>query len=124
MALPNFRLFETQARWSFMLSMVALVGVSVLSYLVFRGFDWQHYFIPYNPGSMGTLAKMRETMIFAGGGFVVVVGLLASGMGYSSLGEKRNKLQRASWGGLLLGSLCSSLACIDLFAWIKLKEAI
>src|SRR5438876_8244539 len=102
--MPNFRLFDTQARWSVYLSLVAAIGLAALTYFVFKGVDWEYRLIPFKPDSPG-MGRYRQPAIYAAAALVVLIGAFAAGFGYSSLGEKRNTHPGQSWFGLIIGSL-------------------
>lgn len=122
MALPNFRLPQTQARWSLYIALIAAIGLFPLGFLTFKGFQMETKSIWYSPVSK--FGKMRPPMVFAGTAAVMLCGMAAAGMGYSSLGEKRNDKQSMSWMGLLGGALSTSCAVICLIAWQMLNMSI
>src|SRR5437667_5575842 len=101
--MPNFRLFETQARWSVYLSLFAAILLVGLTYFVFKGVDWDYRLIPFKPDSPG-LGHIRQPAIYGAAVVVVLLSVFAAGFGYNSLGEKRNERQGWSWLGLLVGS--------------------
>lgn len=115
MAMPNFRLAETQARWSVYLIVVALIGLGMTAYVVFEGFSWQERSIPFDP--MGRFGKIRQPLVLLGVAATILVSLTSAGMGYSSLGERRNEKQSWSWLGLLFGALFAAIAVILFMSW-------
>jgi hypothetical protein len=122
MKLPNLRLHETQAWVSALFGAAAIFGLLVLSYVVFKGFDWEMKAINFNPN--GGLGKYRKILVFAGGALTMGVGLTAGLMGFNSLGQKRNTKQGMSWLGMALGAVSVAVAPVLLFAWMELSQAI
>src|SRR5437870_3265435 len=106
--MPNFRLFDTQARWSVYLSGIAALLCVGLTYAVFKGMDWEYRLIPYRPDS--PMGRYRQPVILIATALVVLLGSFAAGFGYSSLGEKRNSRPGWSWLGMLSGSLLMTAA--------------
>ena len=53
MALPNFRLFETQARWAMYLAFLSVIGLGAMTLIVFHGLSWDTMNIPFKPNSEG-----------------------------------------------------------------------
>ena len=123
MAIPNFRLFETQARWSVYLSLLAWLGLAALAVATFKNFHWETRNIFYDPASTG-LSRYRQPAVLGMSAVVVLLGVFAGGFGYNSLGEKRNTRQGASWAGMLLGALVTTLAILDFIAWQMLSQAV
>ncbi|MEE8171255.1 MAG: hypothetical protein V3T70_11975 [Phycisphaerae bacterium] len=119
MRMPNFRLVETQARWSVYCAAVAGVGLVALTFLVFRKFDPATSHMWYNP--LSTYGKFGQPLILLNTAIVGLLGVIAAGLGYNSLGERRNKMPRRSWTWLLLGALFATLALLHCLAWIKLS---
>lgn len=119
--MPNFRLFETQARWSVYLSLLAAVGLAGLTFFVFKGLDWDYRLIPFKPDSPG-LGRFRQPAIFATAAVVVLIAVFAAGFGYNSLGEKRNTRQGWSWFGLVTGSVLTTIAVLNLITWQTFKS--
>ncbi len=121
MKLPNFRLYDTQARFATYLGLVAAIMLPPLAFFVFR--HYRESIIWYHPNPQG-LARFRVPLIYIFGAASVGVGLLGGLLGFNSLGQKRNDRQGLSWLGLALGALSVTLGGLMLFAWLKLKEAI
>jgi hypothetical protein len=113
---PNFRLYDTQAVFSALLGVVAVLFVILLAFVVARNFDPHAKVIWFNPKQ-----KIREPIIFAASGGAALCGVISAIMGFNSLGQKRNNRQGMSWLGLALGALSLVLAVIGLVAWQKLK---
>ncbi len=116
MKLPNFRLYDTQALFSAILGVIALLFVIALAIVVTRNFDAHQKVIWFNPKS-----RFREPIIFAATAGAILSGIIGGSMGFNSLGQKRNNRQGMSWLGMALGALSMVLAFIGLVAWHKLK---
>jgi hypothetical protein len=121
MKLPNFRLYDTQARFSTFLGVLALIVIPPLAFLVFKTFDRQNSIIWYNAQAKG-LTRFREPIIVAMSAAAIGIGVLSGVLGFNSLGQKRNEKQRLSWIGLALGALSVTGAALILFTWLRLKE--
>jgi len=122
MAMPNFRLAQTQARWSLYISIITGLGLAVLLFLTFRGLDLESMNIWYSDTSK--FGRLRKPLVFLGTAAVTLFGLTAAGMGYSSLGEKKNDKQSWSWMGLLGGAFFTTCSLICLMAWQSLSLTI
>lgn len=122
MKLPNFRLYDTQAKFATILGVLGVVGACGLAYLVFKGFKADEMTIYYNADS--GLGKWRPWMVRAAAGGSILVGLLAGILGFNSLGQKRNSKQNLSWLGLLSGAISLSAGAVLFFAWSKLAETV
>lgn len=120
MKLPNFRLYETQARFGSALGVSGVVLLLVLAYSVFHGFTAQEMVIPYN--SKEGLGQYRQYLVLGLGGLSLGTGFFAALLGFGSLGQKRNPKQGLSWLGLALGAFVMAAAPVLLFAWMKLRE--
>ncbi|MFO0972451.1 MAG: hypothetical protein U1A27_03295 [Phycisphaerae bacterium] len=119
MGTPNFRLFDTQARFAALLGAAALLMVAFEGVAVFHNFDSRTKVIWHNPNSKG-YQRFRQPFVMAVGGLTAVTGLVGMVMGFNSLGEKRNTKQRLSWLGLVMGGVSISLVAVLMFAWFKL----
>ncbi|MCK6483113.1 MAG: hypothetical protein HUU22_01890 [Phycisphaerae bacterium] len=120
MAKLNFRLPETQARWGLWTSVLAGLTVVALTYFVFKGFNVQTMHIPFDSTSKG-LGRFRPALVNVTAAVAVLLSLVAGGLGYNSLGEKRNSKQSWSWISMLAGALFAAAAVINLVAWSQLK---
>lgn len=122
MKLPNLRLHETQARVASLFGVLALLCLAALVVIVFKNFNTELMAISYNP--KGGIGKFRKIAVFAGTALTIGIGLAAGGLGFNSLGQKRNNKQGMSWLGLALGALSVSIAPILLFAWLELNQPV
>lgn len=116
MALPNFRMVETQARWSVYIAVVGGAALAALALVVFRGFDATTKTIPFDANAL-SMGKYRPQLVLFISPIVALLGAMSFGYGYSSLGERRNNLQGWSWGGMLLGAALVTLAALMFMAW-------
>ncbi len=102
----NLRKFETQARLSVVLGVVSILAGLAGGAAVAEGFDWQAFWLTYNPRGMRILAI----------GGALVLALTASavgfGVGFNSAGQKRNTQSRLSWVGFFLNAAAIALALI------------
>ncbi len=105
--------------------MTALAGVGLiaLTYFVFKGFNWETRSI-YFSTEAGKLGRYRFPLILVTTACVCLLGVCGAGLGYGSLGERRNKRPALSWIGLLLGGLFTTLAVLLLAAWRILSSVV
>ena len=121
MKLPNLRLAQTQATWSFYIGILALISMLALAFFVFKGFDLEAGVIPYN--AKGERGQYRPALVYAATAACFLSAFIAGLLGFKSLGEKRNDKQGNSWLGLVSGAMCMALSPVMLYAWEKLSEA-
>lgn len=122
MKLPNFRLYDTQAKAALIFGIVGIFCIAALTVFVFRNFSWAEKEIYYN--SKQGFGKYRPYLVQGTTAISVVIGFAAGMLGFNSLGQKRNNKQSFSWMGLLMGTLSVSLAVILLYAWRTLSATV
>lgn len=109
----NLRDSQLQARLGLIISSVSVVLTFFLAFLVLQNFNPTEKTIGYNPEGW------RFLLIAAATGLACLLGAFGFGLGFTSLGHKRNARQRESWLGLVLGPLGACLAII-LFYFFRL----
>lgn len=122
MKLPNFRLYETQARASLVAGLLGLFCLAALAVFVFWNFNPQEMVIPYNAEE--GRGRFRPYLVMAATAACLLIGLIAAVLGFRSLGQKRNNKQGHSWLGLITGALVMSLAPVLFLTWRTLKEQV
>jgi formate hydrogenlyase subunit 3/multisubunit Na+/H+ antiporter MnhD subunit len=122
MKLPNFRLYDVQATASMVIGILGLLCIVVLAWFVFHNFDMQEKVVHYNPD--GGLGAYRRPLVMLFTAVALLVGATAGILGFNSLGQKRNNLQRRSWLGMTVGALVVAGAPILLYAWLRFSEAL
>ncbi|MFQ5501327.1 MAG: hypothetical protein ACE5EQ_03380 [Phycisphaerae bacterium] len=122
MKMPNFRLYETQARASLVIGIFGLFCLSLLAFFVFWNINWSEMVIPFNAEE--GRGRFRPYIVLGMTAACLLVGFVAGILGFKSLGQKRNSKQGASWIGLLIGAVVMSVTPILFLTWMTLKESI
>lgn len=122
MKLPNFRLYDTQAKAGVVFGVAALLCSIVLVFVVFKGFKAEDSRIYYNAAE--GLGKWRRPIIMIGTVIGCLVGGAAGVLGFNSLGQKRNNKQGLSWMGVVTGAITVVASIVLFFAWSTLSEPI
>ena len=110
MAKFSLRRFDTQARASVVLSLASAVTLLGQIAMVLRNVDWDGMIISHgNRYRMAMMAATAITLLLAAGGF---------GLGFNSVGQRRNDKQSLSWLGFFVGAgvLCVTLI-VFVFFW-------
>ncbi len=108
----NLRDSQLQARLGLIASVASLVLVLLLAYIVIENFNPQEKTIAYSGRTL------RYPAILAMTGLSGMLGAIGFGLGFSSLGHRRNARQRESWAGFLLGAL---VICADVVVFVFFK---
>lgn len=100
----NLRKYETQARLSLALGALSIVSALAGAAAALTGFDWEAFWLTYNPRGLRILA--------IGGALLLALGASAVGFGiaFNSAGQKRNTQSRLSWIGFFLNAAAIALA--------------
>lgn len=115
MASRSIRRFDTQAKVSSVVSLIAMVGVLAMAGLSLRNLDPELRVIRFNPEGFYRPAFLG---ICAATMFLAVIGL---GLGLNSAGQRRNELQKRSWIGFFMGTAAFSMAIVLFWMFHKLK---
>jgi len=102
----NLRDSQLQARLGLVSAIGSAAFTLILAFVVLENFNPSEKTIGYSPQSLRWPAVLGLT------GLSAFTGAVAFGLGFSSLGHKRNARQRESWLGLLVGALTVSLTII------------
>ncbi len=102
----NFRDSQLQARLGMIFSIASTVLMLILAFVVLENFNPMEKTIGFNQQSM----RWPAIMGLVGG--AVLLGAIGLGLGFSSLGHKRNMRQRESWLGLVVGGISVCLAIV------------
>ena len=120
MSLPNFRLYDTQARFSLVCGVLALGALVVLAVVTFRGLN--QGVVLYHP-SKG-FSQYRPLLVYVVGAVTILLGVTGGLLGFRSLGQARNTKQGFSWMGMLICAAVTAIAPVMIFAWKTLAEPV
>jgi len=115
LAIPRFRRFDVQARYSLIVSLAAIVPLTAAAYAGFSRYDHQLRAI-----SFGKTGMFRPAFLVC----IALACLLAAtgaALGFNSAGQRRNDQQNKSWTGFFIGMAALSLSIIVLAAFWFLK---
>jgi len=116
------RLHETQATTSMMLGILGWLSLAALCVVVLKNFNTQSWTILYSERS--TLGRYRKGLVMLFAAVTFLIGVVSLGLGFNSLGQKRNNKQGRSWMGMLMGGVCVALSPVLFAAWRMLSEAV
>jgi len=112
--LRSLRRYDVQARYSLIISLVAVLPLAAAAYAGWSKYDHELRAIQYGSTGMfkvGFLACIAASVALSLGGL---------GLGFSSAGQRRNNAQGASWLGFFVGSAVLSLSIIAFAAFTSL----
>jgi hypothetical protein len=112
----NFRDSQLQARLGLIIACASVANALLVFLMIWGTRNPVGKTIAYNPESW------RRPAIWGATGVACILGMFGFGLGYSSLGHKRNVRQRESWLGVVLGSLgvCLAIILLMFFQWYTL----
>lgn len=122
MKLPNLRLHETQATASMVLGALGWLTLLMLAAVVLKNFNTQTWTILYNERSQ--FGQYRRVLVMAFTAVTLLIGVVSLGLGFNSLGQKRNAKQGRSWIGMMMGAVAVAISPVLFFTWRTLSEAI
>lgn len=115
MAQGSLRRYDVQAKYSLVLSVLAVVPMVGAIGLFLRNFRWELGNIVYGKTSS------YASMFLAAVAVAAVLGVLGFVLGWSSAGQRRNDKQTRSWIGFFVGGTVVTLSIILLLAFWKLR---
>lgn len=115
MALPRFRRYDVQARYSLIISVASIVPLAAATYATCQRYDPQLRAIQYANSGVFRPAFLA---CIAGACLLAVIG---AALGFNSAGQRRNTEQRKSWTGFFIGTAALSLSIILFAAYAFLK---
>lgn len=119
-ALPRFRRFDVQARYSLAISLASILPLAVAAYASFSRYDHGLRVIQFSKAGMfrpGFLACVALA------GLLAVTGIV---LGFNSAGQRRNDQERKSWAGFFIGmaSCCLTIIVFAAFWFLKLPVVV
>lgn len=112
MAKFSLRRYDTQARFSMVVSLLSVVPLLGMAWVILQQFDMSELLIYY--GKNRKIAVYASTLVTLG---LSVVGF---GFGLNSAGQRRNDKPQLSWIGFFVGACVFCLAII-LFALFRFR---
>ncbi len=106
MALPRFRRFDVQARYSLIISAASIVPLALAAIAGVMRYDPELRAIRF---AKSGAFKPAFLICIA---LACLLAAIGAAMGFNSAGQRRNTLQRQSWTGFFLGMVALSLSIV------------
>ena len=117
MARLSLRRYDHQALASLWVSIVSLLAICGLMFLILRNLSMEELIIYYGP--------QYRMAFLAGTAITILLSSLALGLGFNSVGQRRNDKQKFSWLGFFIGGGVLSLTIVlFLFFWMRGESVI